>query len=204
MTKNNCFSPSSDKGHLNGLVDEGKYLRQSVLYKQILLRTLSRLKTSMISVNPVILSISSLCPSCASWLQNPFDQRNPRLINDLRLCDGLYNCRRIITNVVSALQIQLFMQNEPNFRKSQINVTVFITMNYDQMDTWSIRKNEPNTNPNEPKTNPILANKTPIRSQNEPNSNPIYPVVASGEAGTNPIQSQYLDKILWNFRRPVK
>jgi len=45
-------------------------------------------------------------------------------------------------------KIKLFMQNEPN--------------------TWSIRKNEPKTNPNEPKTNPILANKTPIRTQTNP------------------------------------
>jgi hypothetical protein len=36
------------------------------------------------------------------------------------------------------------------------------------MDTWSIRKNEPKTNPNEPKTNPILANKTPEQTQFKP------------------------------------
>ncbi len=68
MTNNNHFSPASEKGHFNGLVDEGKYLRQSSLYKQILPRTPSRLKTCLpheiaqrylfgvISVNPVILS----------------------------------------------------------------------------------------------------------------------------------------------------
>jgi len=33
------------------------------------------------------------------------------------------------------------------------------------------------------KTNPIKANKMPKK----PKTNPIYPVVASGEAGTNPI-----------------
>ena len=104
------------------------------------------------------------------------NQRNPRLINDLQLpppvrrrylCayKALYICRDKITDVVSALQIQLFMQNEPNFRKSQVNVTDLLIRNYEQMDTWSIRKNEPKTNPNEPKTNPILANKTPERTQ---------------------------------------
>jgi len=30
----------------------------------------------------------------------------------------------------------------------------------------------------------------PIQTQFKPNSNPIYPVEASGEAGTNPIQTQ--------------
>ncbi|MHC4546547.1 MAG: hypothetical protein ACYSYL_18875, partial [Planctomycetota bacterium] len=48
---------------------------------------------NIISVNPVILSIFSSCPSCASWLKNPFNQRNLRLINDLRLFKALYNCR---------------------------------------------------------------------------------------------------------------
>jgi len=30
MTKNNRFSLASKEGHFNGLVDEGKYLRQSL------------------------------------------------------------------------------------------------------------------------------------------------------------------------------
>jgi hypothetical protein len=46
------------------------------------------------------------------------------------------------------------MQNEPKFRKVKFNVTKVITKDYKQMDTWSIRKNEPKTNPNEPKTSP--------------------------------------------------
>ncbi len=80
----------------------------------------------------------------------------------------LYICRDTFTDVMSALQIKLFMQNEPKFRKSQVSITALLTREYDQMDTWSIRKNEPKTNPNEPKTNPILANKTPIRTQFKP------------------------------------
>jgi hypothetical protein len=55
------------------------------------------------------------------------------------------------TTVERALQINLFMQNEPNFRKSQVNLSNYMTRDYDKMDTWSIRKNEPKTNPNEPK-----------------------------------------------------
>jgi len=96
--------------------------------------------------------------------------RYPRLINNLRLRKITYE------------KIKLFLQNEPNFRKSQINVNSYIKRNYDQMDTWSIRKNEPKTNPNEPKTNPILANKTTIRTQ------------------TNPIQSQFIVSYILLFR----
>ena len=74
----------------------------------------------------------------------------------------------IFTLVERSLQIRLFMQNEPNFRKSQMNVTDLLTRDYDKMDTWSIEKNEPKTNPNEPKTNPI-------QSQFKANSNPNKP-----------------------------
>jgi hypothetical protein len=70
---------------------------------------------------------------------------------------------------ISYEKIKLFLQNEPNFRKSQMNLSNYMTINYVQMDTWSIRKNEPKTNPNEPKTKPILANKTPIRTKTNPN-----------------------------------
>jgi len=66
MVKKALISLAFEKGHFNGLVDEGKYLRQSLLYKQILPRTPSRPKTSVFSV-----------PSVANNLFNP---RNPRLI----------------------------------------------------------------------------------------------------------------------------
>jgi hypothetical protein len=49
--------------------------------------------------------------------------------------------------------IKLFLQNEPKFRKSQMNVNKVLTKDYVQMDTWSNGKNEPKrtqTNPNKP------------------------------------------------------
>jgi hypothetical protein len=76
---------------------------------------------------------------------------------------------RLSTFVESALQIAPFCSNKAHFRKSQMNVTKVLTTDYDQMDTWSIRKNKPNSNP--------------IQTQYKPNSNPI-------KAKTNPIQSQ--------------
>ncbi len=62
------------------------------------------------------------------------------------------------------------MQNKANFRKVKFNVSPVNTKDYDLMDTWSIRKNEPKTNPNEPKTNPIKANSKPIKANSKPNS----------------------------------
>ena len=41
----------------------------------------------------------------------------------------------------------LFMQNEPNFQKSQVNVTSLITVAYENKSNWTLGENEPNTNP---------------------------------------------------------
>ncbi len=42
----------------------------------------------------------------------------------------------------------LFMQNEPNFRKSQMNVSIFSKMVYENKSDWTLGENEPKTNPN--------------------------------------------------------
>jgi hypothetical protein len=63
---------------------------------------------------------------------------NPWLIKDLRSTKDYVR------------KNNLFMQNEPKFRKSQMNVSDYITRDYEQMDTWSIRKNEPKRTQNKP------------------------------------------------------
>jgi len=55
----------------------------------------------------------------------------------------LYNCRELSTSVESSLQINLFMQNKANFQKVKFDVTKVLTKDYDQLDTWSIRKTKP-------------------------------------------------------------
>jgi hypothetical protein len=63
---------------------------------------------------------------------------------------------------MSALQNHLFMQNKANFQKVKLNVNKVLTKDYDQMDTWSIRKNKPNSKP-------IQTQLKPKQSQNKPN-----------------------------------
>jgi hypothetical protein len=63
---------------------------------------------------------------------------------------------------------KLFLQNEPKFQKVKFNVNKVLTKGYGQMDTWSIRKNEPKRTQNEAKTNPIKANKIPKQTQFKP------------------------------------
>ena len=57
------------------------------------------------------------------------------------------------------------MQNKANFRKVKFDVTEVLTKNYDQLDTWSIRK----TKPIKANSKPIKANPKPIQSQYRPN-----------------------------------
>ncbi len=42
------------------------------------------------------------------------------------------------------------MQNEPNFQKSQMNVTSLITVDYENNSNWTLGENEPKTNPIKP------------------------------------------------------
>jgi len=51
------------------------------------------------------------------------------------------------TNVEDSLQISLFMQNKPNFRKSQMNVISVLTMIYENKHNWTLGQNKPNSNP---------------------------------------------------------
>jgi len=39
------------------------------------------------------------------------------------------------------------MQNKPNFRKSQMNVSIFSKMAYENKSNWTLGENKPNSNP---------------------------------------------------------
>ena len=98
-------------------------------------------KSVKICVNPWLMNDLPFLVSL--WLKTPRNQRNPWLIKDLRAYKALYNCRDTFTDVMSALQIHLFMENKANFQKVKLNVNKVLTRNYDQMDTWSIGKTKP-------------------------------------------------------------
>ncbi|MGB2806892.1 MAG: hypothetical protein WBC22_04085 [Sedimentisphaerales bacterium] len=127
----------------------------------------SRLKTYMISVNPVILSIFSSCLRALRGEKIRKISVNPWLINDLRSTKDYVRKNK------------LFMQNKANFRKVKLNVNKVLTRDYEQKDTWSIGK-----------TKPIKANSKPIKANSKPikaNSKPI-------KANIMPKQSQYKPK----------
>ena len=65
----------------------------------------------------------------------------------------------------------LFMQNEPNFPKSQMNVTKVLTRDYGNISNCKLCENKANTKPN--KANQSQFPRPPRR--NKPNSNPNKP-----------------------------
>jgi len=42
------------------------------------------------------------------------------------------------------------MQNKPNFRKSQMNVNIYNTTDYENKSNWTLGQNKPNSNPIKP------------------------------------------------------
>ncbi len=106
--------------------------------------------------------------------------RQPRLSRrSLWRSRTLYTCRDASTNHL------LFMQNKPNFKKSQMNVKPYNTTDYENNWQRNVRKNKPNSNPIKPnlqnaKMNVNLTLTKVYRKKddflvriNKPNSNPI-------------------------------
>jgi len=79
-----------------------------------------------------------------------------------------------------------FMQNKPNFRKSQMNVNIYYTKVYKNETAFRRVKNKPNSNPNKPNcrkgkidakcvfTKDYRKNDDFAVQKNKPNSNPIF------------------------------
>jgi len=61
-----------------------------------------------------------------------------------RLSSVFDTCRGLSTNQL------LFMQNKPNVKDAQINVSSYMKSKYEKLDTWLSGKNKPNSNPIKP------------------------------------------------------
>jgi len=116
---------------------------------------------------------------------NHLTTHNHRVSSYLRAYKALLNCSSSSTSVENALQISSFMQNKPNFRKSQMNVKSYNTKDYENKSNWTLGQNKPNSNPIKPnlrkaKMNVNLTLTKDYRKKddftvrkNKPNSNPI-------------------------------
>ena len=59
-------------------------------------------------------------------------------------------CLRSSTTVEDSLQIGPFMQNKPNFQKSQMNVNPYNKSDYENKSNRTLGQNKPNSNPIKP------------------------------------------------------
>ncbi len=104
-------------------------------------------------------------------------------------------CPRPFTTVEKPLQIRLFMQNKPKFRKSQMNVNKVLTKDYDKKTLGEHGKNKPNSNPIQSQSNPIKAN-LPKAQMNvnkvltKDYENKLNWAICENKANSNPIQTQ--------------
>ena len=168
-------------GIANDPASEAERFSEDCFVERFGRRRQSRPKTSDISVAKNLCNLWLLFRAFL-WLKNPSNQRNPRLMNDLRVCKALYNCRELSTSVESSLQINLFMQNKANFRKVKLNVNKVLTMNYDIKDTWWSGK-----------TKPIQSQSKPIQSQ-------LKPILCQNKAKTNPNKPNTCPPSVWRVK----
>jgi hypothetical protein len=84
------------------------------------------------------------------------------------------------TFVESALQIHPFLQNKPNFKKSQMNVNKVLTRDYEKRTLGERGKTNPKQTQNKAKTNPNKANFHPKNQLPPPK-----------QTQTNPKQTQF-------------
>ncbi len=63
----------------------------------------------------------------------------------------LYSVICLLSSVLGPLHLSrilyksaLFMQNKPNFRKSQMNVNSLLTKDYENKSNWTLGENKPN------------------------------------------------------------
>ncbi len=70
-----------------------------------------------------------------------------------------YICRESSTNQL------LFMQNKPNFQKSQMNVNLYNRMDYERKRDWTLGENKPNSNPIKPNCRKAKMNITSITTK---------------------------------------
>jgi hypothetical protein len=87
------------------------------------------------------------------------------------------------------------MQNKANLRKSQVNVSPLIIMNYERKSNWTFGENKPNSKPIQTQTKPIAERVKLMQSvylQRNMKKN-----ADSGYEQTKPIQTQTKPKLIW-------
>ncbi len=101
-----------------------------------------------------------------------------RHFSSLFTLSPLYICRESSTNQL------LFMQNKPNFQKSQMNVSIYLQTAYENKSNWTLGENKPNSNPKKPNFRRARMNINSIITKD------YRKKMISQSEKTNPIQTQ--------------
>ena len=130
---------------------------------------------------------------------------NPTLVHFRHFSSLLTNLPS--TTVKSPLQISSFMQNKPNFQKSQMNVNLYNTTDYENKSNWTLGENKPNSNPNKPNSRKAKMKLNPYSTkdyenianwalgQNKPNTNPNKPNFKRYLAKMGHHELKYIDSL---------
>ncbi len=101
---------------------------------------------------------------------------------------------------MSALQINLFMQNKAKFRKSQVNVNKVLTKDYEKRTLGERGKKQSQTNPNKAKFKKAKMNVTSILTVGYENKPPIRAPKKQSQTSKRqkPIQTSLPQRIMKN------
>ncbi len=139
------------------------------------------------------------------------------IVSDFDIRISYFASHGTSTSVEDSLQIRLFMQNEPNFRKSQMNVNKVLTKDYVNKTLGEHGKNKAKTKPNKANllnaqmnVNKVLtkdyvnksswaiyenkANFNPKQTQSNPISPPHAAKRTQFKPNTNPIKANFRGK----------
>ncbi len=93
-----------------------------------------------------------------------------------------------------------FMQNKANFRKSQMNVNLYNTTDYENKSNWTLGENKPNSNPIKPNFRKAQMNVNSLITKDYRKNDAF--AVQKNKANSNPIRTQskpILERMNVNF-----
>ena len=92
------------------------------------------------------------------------------------------------TTVENPLQISSFLTNKANFRKSQMNVSIFLQKAYENISDWTLGENKPNSKPIKANLQNAKMNVTAFLTKKYENK--LNWALFENKPNTNPIQTQ--------------
>ncbi len=124
------------------------------------------------------------------------------------IINRLYSVVCLLSSVLAPLHLSrnlykstLFMQNKPNFRKSQMNLNSLLTTDYERKRDWTLGENKPNSNPNKANLRKAKMNVNLTLTKDYRKNDDF--AVRKNKPNTNPIQTQFPSRNAGRINRRV-